>query len=386
MTDSLKAKNRLPSIDILRALAVLAVFSVHVRGFWLQSLEPGAHGAGFVLDRLSAQGSAGVDLFVVLSGLCMTLPLVRNRESGVADIRVGRFYRRRAVRILPAYYAALALVVALELMPVIQRHLVLKPLTLPVVLAHVALVQPLFTSAEGAVNGPLWSISLEITLYLVFPLLLWWRRRWGWVSLQVMALTLLVVWSAATAALNGAAPSREVLPTPSHLLPAHLFEFTAGMFAAHLLTHPRPRQSLVGLLTFLAGAPIGALGTVADHDFLRIAGWGAAAAGLTVWFCSRSGKATSVGWQAAARLGVVSYSFYLLHQPFLLLTQTLARQVTRQPVPLYLLAATVALPAAAGLAYAFFQGVERPFLVAGGMRDAVVTDELTLVRSLPERP
>src|SRR5690349_16436976 len=71
-------KRRLDFIDVLRAVAVFAVFSLHIRGYWV---DPGTDptGVAFVFDRIAAQGAAGVDLFVVLSGFCMMYPLIRDR-------------------------------------------------------------------------------------------------------------------------------------------------------------------------------------------------------------------------------------------------------------------------------------------------------------------
>jgi peptidoglycan/LPS O-acetylase OafA/YrhL len=73
----------LPGIDALRALAVLAVFFYHARVSWM----PG--------------GFLGVDLFFVISGYLITSLLLREFR-GNDHVRLGRFWLRRAQRLLPA--------------------------------------------------------------------------------------------------------------------------------------------------------------------------------------------------------------------------------------------------------------------------------------------
>src|SRR6476661_9275557 len=73
----------LPGIDALRALAVLAVFFYHSGVGWM----PG--------------GFLGVDLFFVISGYLITSLLLREFRRG-GHVRLGRFWLRRAKRLLPA--------------------------------------------------------------------------------------------------------------------------------------------------------------------------------------------------------------------------------------------------------------------------------------------
>src|SRR5664280_1156207 len=77
-----------PALDGIRALAVSAVVIYHLGASWL----PG--------------GFLGVDVFFVLSGFLITSLLLDEwRRTGW--ISVGRFYLRRARRLLPALYLML---------------------------------------------------------------------------------------------------------------------------------------------------------------------------------------------------------------------------------------------------------------------------------------
>ena len=90
-------RERQPGLDLLRALAIIVVVIYHAALF------------GFKLpSRIDRFGWIGVDLFFVLSGYLiggqLLAPLARDRR-----IKLGRFFTRRALRIMPAYFAVLAI-------------------------------------------------------------------------------------------------------------------------------------------------------------------------------------------------------------------------------------------------------------------------------------
>ncbi len=90
------------SLDVLRALAIVMVVGCHV----YTHFEPGGPAA-----RVAGYGGRGVDLFFVLSGFLLGQQLFAERER-TGTVNVPRFWLRRAMRTLPAYYAVLALTLA----------------------------------------------------------------------------------------------------------------------------------------------------------------------------------------------------------------------------------------------------------------------------------
>src|SRR5881394_138539 len=86
-----------PSLDGLRAIAVLAVMSWHY-------VLPGVKG-----------GFLGVDIFFVLSGFLITRLLVEEWEL-TGGIHLGRFYLRRMLRLFPALFLLL-----LAMLPFVPR-------------------------------------------------------------------------------------------------------------------------------------------------------------------------------------------------------------------------------------------------------------------------
>jgi peptidoglycan/LPS O-acetylase OafA/YrhL len=65
---------------------------------------------------------------------------------------------------------------------------------------------------------------------------------------------------------------------------------------------------------------------------------------------------------ALTAVGVVSYSLYLVQQPFLLLTATLVRPLHASPLATYAIGMAAAAPLMIAIAYAMYRLVERPFM------------------------
>jgi peptidoglycan/LPS O-acetylase OafA/YrhL len=154
-----------PALDGLRAVAVLLVILNHagVPGF--------AHWAG----------QAGVSIFFVISGYLITGLLIARRE------RLLTFWRRRALRLLPALGFLLLVITPLSLL--LGRHSAWGD----------ALVGALYVGNwERALGGGmgdlshLWSLAIEEQFYLVWPLaLLFLRPRARWLVALAVGLALL---------------------------------------------------------------------------------------------------------------------------------------------------------------------------------------------------
>jgi peptidoglycan/LPS O-acetylase OafA/YrhL len=122
---------------------------------------------------LAAKGSHGVDLFFVISGFCLAYPaLARLRGGGNTTFDVRGFFAKRIARIVPPYYAAIAIVVAAALLAV---HAGLNwPSAVGKDLSPVSiLAQLLFLDRHADfVNSSFWTLGIELRWYLAFPFLL----------------------------------------------------------------------------------------------------------------------------------------------------------------------------------------------------------------------
>ncbi|MGO4599374.1 acyltransferase family protein [Terrabacter sp. 2RAF25] len=364
------ATRRLAYVDTLRGLAALWVFLLHVHGYWLDNVRPPKLSGDGLLVRVMGFGGAGVDIFIVLSGFCLTLPLIR--EGRVRELDPRRFFRRRAYRLLPAYYAAVLLVMGLELVPALRERLVAHDLTAVDAVTHLTLTFPLFGDTLGAVNGSLWSISLEATLYLGFPLLLLVRRRWDMRGVMVTTLGVALVWAAFGLWWAGQTHPAGLLPSTDKLFPARWFQFALGMWAATLVRAPRPAHAVRAWVALPVAAAAGLTGYAAGWGPLSAVGFGVVAVCLLVLLARVPDRVFESGplrWLTG--LGVISYSFYLLHQPVLLLTAGVARPDQWGVGPTTVLALVVAGTTTVLVASVFYHFIEKPFLVRGSMRSVV---------------
>jgi len=98
----IRPRGNVPTLDVLRSIAILVVFSGHFGGefkgaHWVQALP------------VFFWGWTGVDLFFVLSGFLIGSQLWKEVKR-TSHIRIGRFLLRRGLRIWPLYYAFVAFV------------------------------------------------------------------------------------------------------------------------------------------------------------------------------------------------------------------------------------------------------------------------------------
>jgi peptidoglycan/LPS O-acetylase OafA/YrhL len=171
MTAPLAAVSRAPSaadrngwIDCLRAVAALVVALFHLNLLVAAPAESAVAGAWRDAFHF---GYLGVPVFFVISGYCIGATWLRC--AGPAD-----FAWRRGRRILPAYWASLALVAALALGFKLARgvnDVATLPSTPAAILATLALCTDPATSVKN-MNWVNWSLVAEAAFYLVCGLLL----------------------------------------------------------------------------------------------------------------------------------------------------------------------------------------------------------------------
>jgi peptidoglycan/LPS O-acetylase OafA/YrhL len=153
-----------PALDGVRGLAVLLVMIVHV-----QLLMPFRQTGVRFVDGFIQGGYLGVDLFFVLSGFLITA-LLLDESNRRGAVRFGRFYLRRALRLLPALYVLLLahyVYFRIEGLPWESEWATLRSAVL-YVSNWQGVVEP-YTVAHELTQ--LWSLAIEEQFYLWWPAL-----------------------------------------------------------------------------------------------------------------------------------------------------------------------------------------------------------------------
>jgi peptidoglycan/LPS O-acetylase OafA/YrhL len=168
-------------LDGLRGSAALYVMLFHVVADGVDRLA-----ANPLLLDLLRFGHEAVVIFIVLSGFLLSLPVARSPKLALSGGLRG-FFKRRARRILPAYYAALFVWPLYLLLVELLRHIAGENANWTRIgemflnadmLSHLFLLHNLSNVWAGSINPVLWSLSTEWWIYFVFALVLLpvWRR------------------------------------------------------------------------------------------------------------------------------------------------------------------------------------------------------------------
>jgi peptidoglycan/LPS O-acetylase OafA/YrhL len=149
------------ALDGLRAIAALSVLTFHV---YLTGKYEYTTRSLWVGDFFYFLAS-GVHLFFVLSGFLLFLPYARAILHAQPLPSAKRFYKRRALRILPAYLVCLTLLMLL--VPITYSGLLLGG----DFFTHVIFIHDAFPPFAQDIEGPLWTLAVEVQFYLALPLL-----------------------------------------------------------------------------------------------------------------------------------------------------------------------------------------------------------------------
>jgi len=170
----------MPELDSLRGVAILLVLWFH--GFNYPGLVWSQFSGPARLFLTGAVGGwIGVNLFFVLSGFLITGILL---DSKPKPNFYGRFYIRRALRILPAFYALLLLLIVLPRTGWLEHRRVGLPFV-GLSFLYMANLTSLFGVPEQ--YAVLWSLAVEEHFYLVWPgvVRVLSRRAVGWCALAI---------------------------------------------------------------------------------------------------------------------------------------------------------------------------------------------------------
>jgi peptidoglycan/LPS O-acetylase OafA/YrhL len=346
---------RLAGLDGLRGLAALFVVVNHVflRAFPGYPVDHAPFWASpFIYGRFA------VVVFIVLSGFSLALSPARH---GWRLDAVFRFAKRRARRILPAYWAALAFSLAVAWLVVPQPGHGVPDVRSVVV--NGLLIQNMVGAPSP--NAAFWSMAVEAQLYLLFPLLLLMVRRRG--AIIMVTTVALVVTALGIAGPHVSRLDTFVIQSPPDLAAL----FAVGILSAGIVGASTARRSWPwAWLAVAAAAPVLAMiwwqGSVWTLDHLF---WVDLALSPAI-ACLLAALATGhpapllrvLDARPMRKLGSSSYSLYLTHAPIVVVVYELvvAGRVSHG-VPAFLVTLALALPLTIVFARAFASVFEAPF-------------------------
>jgi peptidoglycan/LPS O-acetylase OafA/YrhL len=360
-------------LDGLRGLAALFVVLHHA---YMEVPLAGSWRQPFGLLKFLKFGHHAVAVFIVLSGYCLMLPVVRDATGWLQGGVVG-YGLRRARRILPAYYAAfvlcLLLVLTLPGMSSLRSDrwdLALPALAPDVLTSHLLLIHNLRADWFYRIDPPMWSVATEWQIYFLFPLLLVIWRRAGMLATVFVAFT-----SGLSVATLATAQKWEAIWL---LSPWYLGLFALGMAGAHLTTSARmsndewaSRMPWTLMYALLACATLGLLVAFPDARVPIDILVGMATVCLIV-ACARqlgAGHDLPRGFgirvfesRWAVGLGAFSYSLYLIHYPVLSTVHRLLHSAGWRSEIRLAFMLMVSAPLCVIVAYVFHLAFEKPFL------------------------
>jgi peptidoglycan/LPS O-acetylase OafA/YrhL len=346
---------RLAGLDGIRGLAALYVVINHVflRAFPGYPVDHAPFWAGWFI-----YGRFAVVVFIVLSGFSLALSPARH---GWRLDAVSRFAVRRARRILPPYWAALAFSLAVAWLIVPQPGNGVPDAKS--VLVNGLLVQNVVGAHSP--NAAFWSMAVEAQLYIAFPLLLLMVRRWS--AIVMVATVALVIAAVGIFGPHIARLDTFVIQSPPDLAAL----FAVGVLAAGIVgassvrrSWPWPQLALAAAMPVLV--TVWWQGSVWTLDHLY---WVDLALGPAI-ACLLAGLATGrplplsrvLDTRPMRSLGSFSYSLYLTHAPIVAIVceRIVARRVP-EGAPFFLVSLAVVLPLTIGFAWGFSTVFEAPF-------------------------
>ena len=334
-----------PSLDGFRAFAILGVVMIHVLLASGVSTRAGDSALGQVIWGTVGQA---VDTLFIISGFVVFLPTVARGKFG----SVGDYAIRRAARIVPAYWLALALLLILMAARTPEGLSYPTAANVGVHFAFLQVPAQLLHAFVGGSSGygfgvdiPVWTLSVEMAFYFVLPFIAAAYLRRPLMGLAAAAVVA-IAWRELFDHLNAVAGLFDGRFGVNTLFNAHFaaddqlpfwaFSFALGMTGAWAYVELRRRvpadrlrraanASQLGALAalvffmYLAGhyatkAPPPFTATLARQTLLIGLGYSAATAAFML-ATALAAERRQLPWSAryVRRLGDISYGVYLGH-------------------------------------------------------------------------
>ena len=294
----------LPALEGIRGVALFIVLTDHIGLFIVPRYSPWLVPGGFV----------AMDIFFTLSGFLITA-LLLGELARTGTIDFGKFFKSRAVRLLPALLLVLAghylLTLYLGNNLHVENRTDLYALTFTANYQHSVGINPPWDL------NIIWSLAVEVQFYLVWPFVMWAVYRWGR-TLRRMAIAMVGIIIAA-AITRAAEFERWGWEAVYYRFEGRIDAFVIGALLSLFWFHDRLPRKVIPWLALVGWAILGTVlwvGRFPQHYLyqwgylvLNLAGGAVIAACLFndgIWARILSARFLRLA-------GRVSYSFYLVH-------------------------------------------------------------------------
>ena len=160
-----KSKLHISGADGFRAIACLLVLYHHLT----QKMNPDSAPDWFApIHHFGMRGEVGVSLFFVLSGALLSYPYWRSLFTTESKPRISHYALARVARIVPATWFNLVFCTLIAL------YIYDVPVNIKMLFSGLFFINSYHytTFFPAELNGPLWSIGLEVSCYLLLPIVL----------------------------------------------------------------------------------------------------------------------------------------------------------------------------------------------------------------------
>jgi peptidoglycan/LPS O-acetylase OafA/YrhL len=361
-------------MDGLRGIAVLMVFGYHLHERGLMPDPFSLLGLPVKVPWLFLSGFLGVEVFFFISGFVLFYPYARHLIEGRPKPGIAHFYLRRSLKIVPSY-----VVVVCAMALIAPQNVPANESLIAHVLAHTLFIHGFFPNTFTSIVGPLWSLTVEVEYYVLFPVIcaIWLRDVWAGFALMIV-ISAVYRWHLASTGFAG-----EYWHT--NQLPAFLNLFAAGMFSSYLLVRARSKSwwftgrpivatvicalALTGVYAMLGavipqggGPPVWTW----QNDYRDVTAALLGVAAITGPFAVPQVRLI-IDNPATRWVAFVSYNLYLWNKPLIIMFTSALD--ARGPWPYGSAAGIVAIVVIAlAVAWFFTTFVEQPFLIDGWRR------------------
>ena len=305
----------LKKVDFLRGVAIILVFLFHCH---LVFFDPNNTQNNilqhFTIKNIllnlspSSIGWTGVPLFFIISGFLIHLGFIKNEST----FKVSTFFSKRFWRIYIPYWLTLVLFLAMQLfsgngMAQAGRN---------DILSHVFTIYNFNDRYIYSINPSYWSLATEVQLYLIYPIMLYLRKLLGIKNCFLVICAISACSLILGMIFNNFGTSYIYKYSPIQLW----FIWAAGAYYAEAIYGKNLRIFKNGSWAVFLALYLSLIASTLFNFTGNFSFWLAAAACLVLFDSVLNSRVINIEKTLPKIIiftGLCSYSFYLIHQPFL---------------------------------------------------------------------